>query len=234
MIKANPFNFRMNSDYVKSMVYGGLDGIITTFAVVSGVTGGALDFQIIIVLGFSNLLADGLSMAVGDYLSSKSENEFISKEIEQHQSNFKYDFQSKLNDFKEYYINKGLTETDASLISETLAKYPEVIEQERINMIFGTAETEAHPMFNALITFFSFILFGFIPLIAYVFASFSTFLMENTFIVASILTGLTLFILGAVKSKLTLTKWVRSGMEMLLVGGAAALIAYMIGFILGS
>ena len=234
MSKANRFNFRMNSDYVKSMVYGGLDGIITTFAVVSGVTGGALDFQIVIVLGFSNLLADGLSMAVGDYLSSKSENEFITKEIEQHQSNFKYDFQTELNDFKEYYTNKGLTETDASLISETLAKYPEVIEQERTNMIFGTAETEAHPIYNALITFCSFILYGFIPLIAYVFASSSTFLMENTFIVAGILTGLTLFILGAIKSKLTLTNWVRSGMEMLLVGGATAFIAYMIGFILGS
>ena len=234
MSKANRFNFRMNSDYVKSMVYGGLDGIITTFAVVSGVTGGALDFKIVIVLGFSNLLADGLSMAVGDYLSSKSENEFITKEIEQHQSNFNYDFQSELNDFKEYYINKGLTETDASLISETLAKYPKVIEQERINMIFGTAETEAHPINNALVTFFSFILYGFIPLIAYVFASSSTFLMENTFIVAGILTGLTLFILGAIKSKLTLTNWVRSGMEMLLVGGATAFIAYMIGFILGS
>lgn len=234
MVKANPFNFRMNSDYVKSMVYGGLDGIITTFAVVAGVTGGSLDFQIVIVLGFSNLLADGLSMAVGDYLSSKSENEFITKEIEQHQSNFKYDFQSELNDFKQYYIDKGLTETDASLISETLAKYPEVIEEERISMIFGTAETEAHPIYNALITFCSFIVYGFIPLIAYVFASFSPFLMENTFIVAGILTGLTLFILGAIKSKLTLTNWVRSGMEMLLVGGAAALIAYMIGFMLGS
>lgn len=101
-------------------------------------------------------------------------------------------------------------------------------------MIFGTAETEAHPIYNALITFCSFILYGFIPLIAYVFASFSTFLMENTFVVAGILTGLTLFILGAIKSKLTLTNWARSGMEMLLVGGAAALIAYMIGFILGS
>ena len=242
MVKTNPFNFRMNSDYVKSMVYGGLDGIITTFAVVSGVTGGSLDFQIVIVLGFSNLLADGLSMAVGDYLSSKSENEFIMKEIEQHQSNFKYDFQSELNDFKKYYIDKGLTETDASLISETLAKYPEVIKEERINMIFGTAETEAHPIYNALITFCSFIVYGFIPLIvygfipliAYVFASFSPFLMENTFVVAGVLTGLTLFILGAIKSKLTLTNWVRSGMEMLLVGGAAALIAYMIGFMLGS
>src|SRR5699024_12506639 len=171
------------------------------------------DFHIVIVLGFSNLLADGLSMAVGDYLSSKSENEFITKEIEQHQSNFKYDFQSELNDFKEYYINKGLTETDASLISETLAKYPKVIEQERINMIFGTAETEAHPINNALVTFFSFILYGFIPLIAYVFASSSTFLMENTFIVAGILTVLMLFILGAIKSMLTLTNCFRSGSE---------------------
>ena len=63
-------------DYIKSMVYGGLDGIITTFAVVAGVVGGALDLRIIIILGFSNLLADGFSMATGDYLSSKSEKEY--------------------------------------------------------------------------------------------------------------------------------------------------------------
>ena len=58
---------------LKSMVYGGLDGAITTFAVVAGATGGELDMRVIIILGFANLLADGISMAVGDYLSSKSE-----------------------------------------------------------------------------------------------------------------------------------------------------------------
>ena len=65
-----------NGKYIKSIVYGGLDGIVTTFAVVAGSVGGELSLNVILILGFSNLLADGFSMAVGDYLSTKSQNEY--------------------------------------------------------------------------------------------------------------------------------------------------------------
>tara|TARA_Y100000310_G_C20575834_1_gene760360 strand:- start:688 stop:1272 length:585 start_codon:yes stop_codon:yes gene_type:complete len=61
--------------YIKSIVYGGLDGIITTFAIVAGVAGAALSANIILILGFANLIADGISMAAGDYLGTKSEIE---------------------------------------------------------------------------------------------------------------------------------------------------------------
>ena len=61
--------------YIKSIVYGGLDGIITTFAIVAGVAGASLGAKIILILGFTNLIADGISMAAGDYLSTKSEIE---------------------------------------------------------------------------------------------------------------------------------------------------------------
>ena len=64
-------------EYLKSIVYGGMDGIITTFAVVSGATGGGLGIDVILILGFSSIFADALSMGVGDALSSKAENEFI-------------------------------------------------------------------------------------------------------------------------------------------------------------
>ena len=66
-------------NYAKSIVYGGMDGIITTFAVVAGSVGGNLGLAAIIVLGFSNLFADGFSMAVGDYLSSTTEKNTSSK-----------------------------------------------------------------------------------------------------------------------------------------------------------
>jgi VIT1/CCC1 family predicted Fe2+/Mn2+ transporter len=58
--------------YIRDLVYGALDGIITTFAVVAGVTGGALSLKAVLVVGAANLLADGLSMGVGNYLSIKS------------------------------------------------------------------------------------------------------------------------------------------------------------------
>lgn len=68
----------MNS---KSIVYGGLDGIITTFAVVAGSVGGNLSVATIIILGFSNLLADGFSMAAGDYVSSHDDEKPLNNAV---------------------------------------------------------------------------------------------------------------------------------------------------------
>ena len=62
-------------DYLSEFVYGGIDGAVTTFAVVAGATGARFDTKIILVLGFANLIADGFSMGVGSYLSTKSEVE---------------------------------------------------------------------------------------------------------------------------------------------------------------
>ena len=68
--------------YLKSSIYGGLDGIITTFAVVAGVTGASLEAGIVLILGFANLIADGLAMAFGEFLSGKAEREFHAAERE--------------------------------------------------------------------------------------------------------------------------------------------------------
>ena len=69
-------------DYLSEFVYGGIDGAVTTFAVVAGATGANFSTKIILVLGFANLIADGFSMGVGSYLSSKSTLELKSKRKE--------------------------------------------------------------------------------------------------------------------------------------------------------
>jgi VIT1/CCC1 family predicted Fe2+/Mn2+ transporter len=66
-------------DYLREFVYGGIDGAVTTFAVVAGATGARFDTKVIVVLGFANLFADGFSMSVGSYLSTKSEHEVMHK-----------------------------------------------------------------------------------------------------------------------------------------------------------
>lgn len=66
-------------DYLSEFVYGGIDGAVTTFAVVAGATGARFDVQVLLVLGFANLIADGFSMGVGSYLSTKSEQELMVK-----------------------------------------------------------------------------------------------------------------------------------------------------------
>lgn len=66
-------------DYLSEFVYGGIDGAVTTFAVVAGAAGAGFSSTVVIVLGFANLIADGFSMSVGSYLSSKSELEVLAK-----------------------------------------------------------------------------------------------------------------------------------------------------------
>lgn len=66
-------------DYLSEFVYGGIDGVVTTFAVVAGATGARFDLKVILVLGFANLVADGFSMGIGSYLSKKSELELMQK-----------------------------------------------------------------------------------------------------------------------------------------------------------
>lgn len=69
-------------DYLSEFVYGGIDGAVTTFAVVAGATGARFDAKVVLVLGFANLIADGFSMSVGSYLSTKSEQELMIKKGE--------------------------------------------------------------------------------------------------------------------------------------------------------
>ena len=61
--------------YLPEFVYGGIDGSVTTFAVVSGAIGASLNPSIVLILGFANLFADGFSMAISNYLSTKSQND---------------------------------------------------------------------------------------------------------------------------------------------------------------
>jgi vacuolar iron transporter family protein len=71
---------QMARHYVREIVYGANDGIITTFAVVAGVAGGGLAARVVLICGVANLLADGLSMAVGNYLSIRSHESVLEAE----------------------------------------------------------------------------------------------------------------------------------------------------------
>ncbi|WP_373470668.1 VIT1/CCC1 transporter family protein [Carnobacterium alterfunditum] len=220
--------------YIKSIVYGGLDGIITTFAVVAGSLGGELSFRVVLILGFSNLLADGFSMAVGDFLSTKSQNEYEKNirykkqvDITQHPEQEKGQLTNSL-------VEQGINENDANLLAATLAKYEKPFVNQIMKLEYGSNVAEGSPVKNAIVTFLSFSIFGVVPLLIYVLAMYIPSLLDNSFFIASILTGMTLFSLGAMKSKVIHTNWLRSGFEMLLVGGLAALVAYVVGAFLGS
>ena len=216
---------------VKSMVYGGLDGIITTFAVVAGAIGGELKMEDIILLGFANLLADGISMAVGDYLSSKSERAYDDFERLETAKQLKNNPQLNHVPIQEAYESKGLDSDQAQLIAEKLSQH-DVDTQMKV---LSVGEEEAsQPLTNACITFFSFAFFGLFPLIIFILAYFNSQLVPYSFPFSIVMTFTMLFILGVAKASVTKENSFKSGLEMLVVGGLAAAAAYGIGSFLAN
>jgi len=185
-----------------------------------------------LILGFANLIADGLSMAIGDFLSSKAEIEYEQAERKREMWEVEHYPEGEKQELIELYMDKGLLKDDAKLITDTLSKNKKAWVDVMMVEELGIINESESPLKNALVTFFSFVVFGIIPILIYVLAIYIPGLDENTFLIACVLTGLTLFSLGALKVKITTKNWIISGLEMLLVGGVAAIAAYLIGDLL--
>ena len=214
--------------YIKSFVYGGLDGTITTFAVVAGVAGASLSSNIILILGFANLIADGIAMAFGDILSTRAEQQYHAAERAREEWELENYPEGEKLELKELYIEKGLSEEDSDKLVEILAKYPDFMIDVMMKDELGIIEDDDSPIFNGLVTFGSFVVFGFVPLLVFVVQRFVEWDINSMFW-ACALTGLTLFGLGVSKSRFSSVKWWKSGAEMLFLGGLAAVAAFYIG-----
>lgn len=110
---------------LKPTIFGGLDGILTSFAIVAGATGGRLSTQVVLILGFSNIFADALSMGVGEFLSSKAENEWILKERDREAWEMENYPEGEIREMVDIYESKGMDRADAELVVSTMAKYKE-------------------------------------------------------------------------------------------------------------
>lgn len=218
--------------YIGEAVYGALDGIVTTFAVVAGVEGARLSSGIVLILGFANLIGDGLSMGVGSYLSTKSQREYEKSERIREKWEIENYPEGETEEIRQIYRKKGFRDADLDRAVEIITSDKEVWVETMMVEELGILSEENHPFFNGLSTFISFIIAGFIPLLFFVVALAIPGLETYTFIMSVILTGMTLFAVGSLRVLVTQTRWWRSGFEMLFVGGAAALGAYLVGYFL--
>jgi DNA damage-binding protein 1 len=225
-------------EFIKSMVFGALDGIITTFAVVAGVAGSDLGVGVIIILGFANLFADGISMGLGDYLSEKAEIDYIKAEKAREKWECQNYLEGEKREMIEIYEKKGITHEDAVALVDLMSKYEDyfcdVMLVEELG--FMPPDPDAAPWKNGLITFAAFAIFGVVPLLAYIISEAAGLKDQGgvsyTFIIASCVTALTLFTLGALKARFTGQTWWKSGLLILINGGLAAGAAYVIGIVL--
>lgn len=217
--------------YLKNLVFGGLDGVITTFAIVSGVFGASLGPHVVLIMGFANLVADGLSMAVGEYLSTEAKAEYQESQRLLQYHEIQKHLLSSGQDLQAYYVQQGLPEKDAKHIVALLSKNKEVLTNTVMSEHNQNFIKES-PIHNALATFTAFIIFGFVPLISFIIAYIFPAIQTIMFALSGALTALTLVLLGILKATITQKNILRSGLETLIVGGAAATAAYVIGFLI--
>lgn len=218
--------------YIGSVVYGGLDGIITTFAVVSGVAGADLGARVILILGIGNLLADGFSMGTGDYLSTKSEREYYDREARRQAWEIDQFPEGQKAELRALYLQNGYNEDEAARLVELQTRTKERWVNAMMIEELGMIKEETNPIYNAFATFAAFILAGSLPLLIYLIGLVIPVTSDIAFMISITLSAVALFGLGAAKVFVTRLNPLRSGLEMLFVGGIAAIVAYVIGALL--
>jgi vacuolar iron transporter family protein len=185
--------------YIGSLVYGGLDGIITTFAVVSGVAGADLGANVILILGIGNLLADRLSMGTGDYLSTKSEREYYDREARRQAWEIDRFPDGQKAELRALYRQHGYRKGEADrLVDIQTPKKSRWVNAMMIEEL-GMLKEDANPQYNATATFVAFVLAGSLPLLVYLIGLVTPIASDTAFRVSVLLSALALLGLGAAK-----------------------------------
>jgi VIT1/CCC1 family predicted Fe2+/Mn2+ transporter len=218
-------------EYMREFVYGGIDGAVTTFAVVAGGFGANLDTGIIIILGFANLLADGFSMSVGAYLSAKTDRENFKKHEKIEYWEVENIPEKEREEIREIYEAKGFKGELLEKVVDQICSDKDLWVAEMMKDELEMMEENKSPFKIGLATLISFILVGFIPLLVYLIDFFSP-IEKHLFLYTSILTGVAFMIIGWMKSWVNQTAVGRSIFETLALGLLAAMVAFYVGDLL--
>ena len=212
-------------------IYGSIDGAVTTFAIVAGVMGASLPSGIILILGFANLFADGFSMAAANYQASKARNEFIEMKRKQEEWEIDNLEEQERDEIRDIYREKGfkdeLLEDVVRIITSRRKVWIDTMMKEELGLI----EDEKNPMDSSVSTFVGFNLIGLIPLIPFmVFMAIGIELNSVAFVYSIVSVLAAFFLVGMIKGKIVKKSMIRSGVNTLIIGGIAAVVAYMVGY----
>lgn len=220
-----PAILRRLAPYVRDMVYGGNDGIVTTFAVVAGTVGAGLPGYIVIILGLANLFADGVSMAAGAYLSIKSERDRYVRVRKEELERIGARSDEARRAVRGFMRAKGFDGADLDRAVAVITRDRDVWANTMMCEEHGlTREASEDPLVHGFATFLSFVAFGAIPLLPYFFP-----VTGVSAVLAASSTLAAMAVLGVVRGIVTRERMLRGALEVVGVGFAAAAVAYGVG-----
>ena len=220
--------------HLRDFIYGGIDGAVTTFAVVAGVAGAGLSSTVVIILGVANLIADGFSMAVSNYAATRTELQARALARDEEERQIRDIPEGEREEIRQIFSRKGFTGEHLDRVVDVITSNPRVWVDTMMIEERGYSVAREEPLRAAGATFVAFVVVGFIPLFAVIVNKMFPSLLQHPFLWSSVMTGVAFFVVGAMKSRFVAQRWWLSGSETLVMGGSAAAIAYAIGAILGS
>lgn len=220
------------NNYLPEFVYGGMDGSVTTFAVVAGATGAHFNSNIIIILGLANLLADGLSMSIGSFLSSKTETHYYKKNKRTEDWSVENKPEEERDEIRKIYEEKGFKGEILQEIVKIITSNKQLWVEEMMKDELKMLEPSKSPLKKGIATYISFITIGLIPLAVYLI---DLFLDDNKmplFFISCALTFCAFILIGYLKSHLNQISRIKGIVETVFLGSIAAFVSFIVGTVL--
>jgi VIT1/CCC1 family predicted Fe2+/Mn2+ transporter len=216
--------------YFGDFVLGSVDGAVTTFAIVAGAAGAGFSNGVAIVLGLANVSADGLSMAAGNYLKARTDKQTVERFRKMEERHIDQIPEGEREEIRQIFAGKGF---DGEMLEEIVHVITQDHKQWVDTMLteeWGLSLETPRPIYSALATMFAFIVAGMVPLTPLFFFLGST--AKQSFMLTFALTGVTFFMIGVVRGRVTERNVWLAGAETLLLGGIAAAVAFAVGALL--
>jgi len=212
---------------IRELVLGFQDGLLVPLAVVTGLAGASVGAATVVVGGLAEAAAGALAMGTGAFLASQAENHLFAREIEDELHELADHPEVERLELEILFREEGLDAESARRASELVARSDHALiktkAEKELGLAYGDTETA---LGDALVVGGMYALAAVIPLWPYFFLSVGTGLA-----VSLAATAVALFALGAVKGRVTGTALVRSGVQVLVIGGASAAIGYVVGVV---
>lgn len=217
--------------YWRDIILGVNDGLVSMYLLVVGVVGGGLDPAQVLLTSLAGAVAGAISMAAGEYLATKSQDEVLEAELALERVHIKEHRGMEVGQLEEMFSDMGIADADLDGVVSAFARSDEAILNAMKALEFGFVESERRSPFRAMLVSGALFLVGSLPSIL----PFVIFDSNRTAIVwASLLALGGLFAVGVVKARVTRNNWLRSGLENMMIAGVGGLLAWLIGDAVGT
>ncbi|MEE8498484.1 MAG: VIT1/CCC1 transporter family protein [Acidimicrobiia bacterium] len=214
--------------YMRDIILGVNDGLVSVFLLITGVVGGGLGSREVLLAGLAASAAGAISMAAGEYIATKSQEEVFESERELEIEHLEFHRDVELDEIREMFGDMGLGTEDVERIVEALDRDDDAFLKVMMALEFGVVEEERRSPYTAAALSGVLFLAGSLPSVLPFFFVDST---GMALLIAAIGSGIALFGVGVAKTFVTRKNWVWSGTENVLIGTAGALISFGVGSI---